>query len=241
MTSSAAANGAAVRTACRSARPARASGSPSFATGTDTCDRYESACGYNCDSSDYPATAPAPTPQPQSAPAPTPQPQSAPTPQRPRRARAGGGRRAPEEAPARDRVGAERTGVSCSKNKHCEDGEFCKAPRQAWPEADECFVGYGPGDEPRVRPLLRRGAMVTTGGRHCHGRGDGAEPTGNPAAAAGRARADAAAADGLGLELRAGRRADAGVAAKRLLGLPQLVPRRRRRKVVEPKPKNKPW
>ncbi len=37
-------------------------GQPSFATGTDTCDRYESACGYNCDGSDYPATAPAPTP-----------------------------------------------------------------------------------------------------------------------------------------------------------------------------------
>ena len=35
-------------------------GQPSFATGTDTCERYESACGYNCDGSDYPATAPAP-------------------------------------------------------------------------------------------------------------------------------------------------------------------------------------
>ena len=30
--------------------------------------------------------------------------------------------------------------MSCSKNKHCEDGEFCNA------EADECFVCYYPGD-----------------------------------------------------------------------------------------------
>ena len=77
-------------------------GQPSFATGTDTCDRYESACGYNCDGSDYPAAAPAPTPQPQAAPAPTPR-------------------------PTDDASGGTGTGVSCSKNKHCEDGEFCNA------------------------------------------------------------------------------------------------------------------
>ena len=104
-------------------------GQPSFATGTDTCERYESACGYNCDGSDYPATAPAPTPQPQAAP--TPQPQSAPTPQ-PQAAPA------PTPRPTDDASGGTGTGVSCSKNKHCEDGEFCKADGIA----DECFVCY---------------------------------------------------------------------------------------------------
>ena len=82
-------------------------GQPSFATGTDTCERYESACGYNCDGSDYPATAPAPTPQPQAAPAPTPQP----------------------TAVATDDAGGTGTGVSCSDLRENQDFTACSVAR----------------------------------------------------------------------------------------------------------------
>ena len=94
-------------------------GQPGFGSSDENCDRYESRCTYACDGSDYPATAPAPTPRP------TPQPQAAPAP-----------------TPRPTEGTSTGTGVSCSKNKHCEDGEFCKADGIA----DECFVCYYPGD-----------------------------------------------------------------------------------------------
>ena len=124
-------------------------GQPSFATGTDTCDRYESACGYNCDGSDYPATAPAPTPQPQAAPAPTPQPQSAPMPQ-PQSAPTPQPQAAPTPEPqaastpqpqaapaptlrptavATDDAGGTGTGVSCSDLRENQDFTACSVAR----------------------------------------------------------------------------------------------------------------
>ena len=78
------------------------------------------------------ASTPRPTPQPHAAPAPTPRPISQPT-RRP----------TPRPAPsptAKVWSTGTGTGVSCSKNKHCGDEEFCNA------EANECFVCYYPGD-----------------------------------------------------------------------------------------------
>ena len=83
-------------------------GQPSFATGTDTCERIRVRPRLQLRRIDYPATAPAPTPQPQSAPAPTPQPQAAPTPQL---------RHAPAPPPMKARR-RHRHGRELSKNKH---------------------------------------------------------------------------------------------------------------------------
>ena len=113
-------------------------GQPGFGSSDENCDRYESRCSYACDGSDYPATAPAPTPRPTPQPqAATPRPQSAPTPRPTPQPQA-----APAPTPRPTEGTSTGTGVSCSKNKHCEDGEFCKADGIA----DECFVCYYPGD-----------------------------------------------------------------------------------------------